>query len=203
MYAPQMINNLIGERAMAYEAKRLGFEATEADTAEAVRHSLPPQLFKDGKLVSKDLYAQVLARTGHDHRAVRGRSGPAGAHQPVARLRSRPAWWFLRSKSSRSTAKRNEKAKIDYVMMPTAKYTAEAQASDAELKAYFDKHRADYQVPEKKSLAVLVIDPATIQNEIQPTDAELQALYRVIGRQVPGAGAREGPPHSSQVRCHQ
>lgn len=35
MYAPQMINNLIGQRAMAYEAKRLGFQATEADTAES------------------------------------------------------------------------------------------------------------------------------------------------------------------------
>src|SRR5579859_7583391 len=64
MYAPQMINNLIGERAMAYEAKRLGFQASETDTAEAVRHSLPPQLFKDGKLVSKDLYAQVLGEQG-------------------------------------------------------------------------------------------------------------------------------------------
>src|SRR5690242_15689027 len=45
MYAPQMINNLIGERAMAYEAKRLGFQATEADTAESVRKALPPQIF--------------------------------------------------------------------------------------------------------------------------------------------------------------
>jgi peptidyl-prolyl cis-trans isomerase D len=49
-----------------------------------------------------------------------------------------------------------------------------------ELKEYFDKHRADYQLPEKKSLAVLLLDPATIQNDIQPTDAELHNMYRVM-----------------------
>jgi len=73
--------------------------------------------------------------------------------------------------------KRNEKTKLDYVLMPIAKYTAEAQATDAEMRAYFDKHRADYSVPEKKNLQVLVIDPSALQNEIQATDADLQKLY--------------------------
>jgi len=76
--------------------------------------------------------------------------------------------------------KRNEKVKLDYVLLPTAKYTAEAQASDAELKSYFEKHRAEYQLPEKKNLAILLIDPDKLQANIQPSDAELMALYKAM-----------------------
>src|ERR1051325_4303429 len=177
MYAPQLINNLIGERAMAYEAKRLGFHVSEADTAESIRHSLPPQLFKDGKLVSKDLYSQVLAEQGM---SIEQFESEAAQQVLISRLRDYIAAGLVISplEVEQEFKKRNEKAKIDYVMLPTSKYSGEAQASEADAKAYFDKHRAEYQIPEKKSLAVLVIDPANLQNEIHPSDAELQALYR-------------------------
>ncbi len=180
VYAPQMINNLIAERAMAYEAKRLGFVATEAETAEAVRHALPQQLFKDGKLVSKELYAQVLGEQGL---TIEQFESELAQQVIINRLRDLIAAGVVISplEVEQEFRKRNEKAKVDYVMIPSAKYTAEAQASDAELKAYFDKHRADYQLPEKKSLAVLVLDPASVQNEIQPTDAQLENLYRMSG----------------------
>jgi peptidyl-prolyl cis-trans isomerase D len=177
MYAPQMINNLIGERAMAYEAKRLGFEANEADTADSVRRALPPQLFKDGKLISADLYKQVLAEQGM---TIEQFESEAAQQVLINRLRDYIAAGVVVSplEVEQEYRKRNEKAKVDYVLIPTAKYAKEAEASDAELKAYFDKHRAEYQLPEKKSMAVLVVDPATLQNEIQPSDAELEALYR-------------------------
>ena len=177
MYAPQMINNLIGERAMAYEAKRLGFESSEADTADSIRRSLPPQLFKDGKLVSKDVYASFLAEQGM---SIDEFERDAAQQVLISRLRDYIAAGVVVSplEVEQEYHKRNDKVKVDYVLMPQAKYAAEAQASDAELKAYFDKHRADYQLPEKKSLAVLVIDPQTVQKEINPTDAELQAIYR-------------------------
>jgi len=177
MYAPQMINNLIGQRAMAYEAKRLGFQATEADTAESVRRSLPPQIFKDGKLISKELYAQVLGEQGI---TIEEFEAEAAQQVLVNRLRDYVSAGVVVSplEVEQEYRKRSEKAKVDYVLMPTAKYTAEAQVAEPELKAYFEKHRADYQIPEKKSLALLVIDPATIVNEIQVPDAELEALYR-------------------------
>src|SRR5262249_30884316 len=73
--------------------------------------------------------------------------------------------------------KRNEKVKVDYVLMPTAKYQKEAEASDADLKAYYDKHRAEYMIPEKRSLAVLVIDPSSVMAQIQPSDTDLKRLY--------------------------
>lgn len=178
VYAPQMINNLISDRALAYEAKRLGFTASEAETAEAVRHALPQQLFKDGKLISKELYSQVLSEQGL---TIEQFEAEIGDQVIVNRLRDLIAAGVVISprEVENEYRKRNEKAKVDYVMIPSSKFSAEGQATDAEVKAYFDGHRADYQVPEKKSLAVLVIDPANLQNQINPTDAQLQTLYRM------------------------
>lgn len=177
VYAPQLINNLITERAVAYEAKRLGFVASEAETAQAVRGVLPQQLFQDGKLINKDVYVSLLAQQGL---TVEQFESQAAEQVTTNRLRDIITAGVVISplEVEQEFRRRNEKAKIDYVLIPVAKYSAEATVSDAELKSYFDKHRADYQIPERKSLAVLVIDPAVVQNEIQPTDAELQKLYQ-------------------------
>jgi peptidyl-prolyl cis-trans isomerase D len=130
VYAPQMINNLIADRALAYEAKRLGFEASEADTADAILHSLPQQLFKDGKLISKDLYAQVLAEQGM---TIEQFETEMAQQVIISRLRDMIAAGVVISPLDveQEFRKRNEKAKVEYAMIPSAKYTAEAQAGDA------------------------------------------------------------------------
>src|ERR1700748_2603571 len=36
-YVPQLVDNMINERALEYEAQRLGFEATDAQIADAIK----------------------------------------------------------------------------------------------------------------------------------------------------------------------
>src|SRR5438105_11263668 len=49
-YVPQIIDQMINEKAMIYEANRLGFQVTEADTAKAIRETMP-HFFTEGKVV--------------------------------------------------------------------------------------------------------------------------------------------------------
>ena len=63
MYVPQMVQQLISDRAMAYEAQRLGLEVSDSDTATAVRQQLPPQLFKNGQ-IDTATYQALLAQSG-------------------------------------------------------------------------------------------------------------------------------------------
>src|SRR5690242_15414460 len=60
-YIPNMIDNVINEHALAYEAKKLGFEVTDAQVGDAVRTYIP-NLFQDGKFVGKEAYAAVLSQ---------------------------------------------------------------------------------------------------------------------------------------------
>src|SRR5947209_9618135 len=62
IYLPQLIDQMIAERALAYQAKRMGFEVTDQDTALAIR-SILSNLFPDGKF-NKQVYEQFLAQQG-------------------------------------------------------------------------------------------------------------------------------------------
>src|SRR5689334_6276164 len=60
-YVPQMVEQMITERALAYEAQRLGLTVSDQDLRESIQAILP-NLFPDGKFVGKDLYAAMLAQ---------------------------------------------------------------------------------------------------------------------------------------------
>src|SRR5579864_4470005 len=47
LYVPQIIDQMITERTMAYEAARLGLKVSEEDTFNTIR-LIVPQLFPDG-----------------------------------------------------------------------------------------------------------------------------------------------------------
>ncbi len=60
-YIPQMVEQMVTERAMAMEAERLGLQVTDAEVADAIRQMVP-SLFPDGKFVGKEAYAAMLAQ---------------------------------------------------------------------------------------------------------------------------------------------
>jgi len=64
VYAPRIIDGLINERALAYEARRQGFKISDEDINVAVQNQLPPGYFADGKLVKKAELEAGLAAQG-------------------------------------------------------------------------------------------------------------------------------------------
>ena len=60
-YIPQMMDQMVTERAMVMEAERLGLQVSDAEVAESIRQ-LVPSLFPDGKFVGKEAYAAMLAQ---------------------------------------------------------------------------------------------------------------------------------------------
>ena len=55
-------------------------------------------------------------------------------------------------------ARKYERAKIKYIAFTPAKFRDQAKVTPEEIKAFFDRHRMQYQIPEKRSFEVLVID---------------------------------------------
>src|SRR5271169_678640 len=60
-YIPQMVDQMVTDRAMVMEAERLGFQVTDAEVAESIRQMVP-SLFPDGKFAGKEAYAGMLAQ---------------------------------------------------------------------------------------------------------------------------------------------
>jgi peptidyl-prolyl cis-trans isomerase D len=60
-YIPQIVDQMVNEQALAYEATSLGFQVSDADLRSAIQ-TIIPDLFPDGHFVGTDAYAGFLAR---------------------------------------------------------------------------------------------------------------------------------------------
>lgn len=174
-YIPQMVDQMVSERALAYQAERLGLTVSDADLRDAIQQILP-NLFPDGKFVGKDIYAQVLAQQD------------LTIPQFEADLRRQVLISKLRDIATEGTVvtpfeienaykQKEEKLKIEYVKIPADKYKAEAQPTQAEIQDYFKVNHAQYNQPESKNLTILIADQAKIGEGLNPTDAELMKMY--------------------------
>ena len=174
-YIPQMIDQMVTERAMAMEAGRLGFQASDADVAEAIRQMVP-SLFPDGKFVGKDAYAAMLAQ---QNMTIDQFESDLKRQVTITRLRDIALEGTIVTPAEIEAAfrKKNEKIKVEFVRLTADKYKAESQPTSQELQDFYKANTSRYTAPEKRNLTVLVADQTKIEATVNPADADLQRLY--------------------------
>lgn len=176
LYIAQIIQQAVTAEAMLYEAKRQGLRVTDEDINVAVQNQLPPGFFADGKLVKQAELEAALAQQGMTIADVRN---DIARQLLVTRLRDIALEGTIVSPQEveKEYRLRNEKAKIDYVVISAAKVQSSVKIDDAAMKSYYDKNKSQFQTPAKKSVAYIVFDPAQLENTIPVNDAELQRAY--------------------------
>jgi peptidyl-prolyl cis-trans isomerase D len=175
IYVPQIVNQMINERIMAYEANRLGLKVTPEDTDTAIVDTLPPQLVKDGKVDSATLSA-MLQQEGMTLASLKDSTSRTLL---VNRLEQIVVNGVVVSprEIENEYKKRNEKIKVQFAVLTAARFQKESEPSEAELKTYYDSHKSDFKTPEKRSYAVIMLDPVAIGAQSVPTEAQLQSEY--------------------------
>jgi peptidyl-prolyl cis-trans isomerase D len=174
-YVPQLIDSVINEHALAYQAQKMGFEVTDAQIGDAIRTYIP-NLFQDGKFVGKDAYAAVLAQ---QNLSIGEFETEMRRQLLITRLRDVAVQGVVVTPQEIEAEfkKRNDKIKIEYVKLTADKYKAESQPTQEEIQRYYEQNRAQYTQPEKRNLAILIADQAKIEQTVNPTDADLQKMY--------------------------
>lgn len=176
-YIPRMVDQMVNDRALEYEAQRLGFQITDQEVATTVRQLLPPELFPDGKFMGKEAYAMVLAQR---NMTIQDFEADVRRQILISRLRDIAIeGTVVTDLEIQQTYKtRNEKIKLQYVKLVSDKYKKEVEPTLDEMKAYFTPNATQYMVPGKRSLAILVLDQAKVEQSLNPTDADLQLMYK-------------------------
>ena len=172
-YVPQFINSMVTDRALAYEAQRLGFKISDAELAAAIRATLP-QLFKGN--FSKEEYAATLAQQNF---TIEQFEADMSRQLLVTKMRdvALEGTIVTPQEIEMEYKKRHDKVKIEYVKISTDKLTSEIEIAPEELRVAYNGTKSLYQVPEKRNLGILLIDQAKLEQSIQPTDADLQHIY--------------------------
>jgi peptidyl-prolyl cis-trans isomerase D len=70
-----------------------------------------------------------------------------------------------------------QQRELSWFTVSAAKYTAQATADDAALKAYYEAHKAEYMTPETVNLRYLEISTAQLESKVSVNDAQLKAYY--------------------------
>lgn len=174
-FVPQLVDEMILDRAMAYQAARQGFQVTDADLAEAIR-GMVPSLFPDGKFVGKEMYAAMLAQ---QNMSIDEFERNLKRQLLVTRMRNIALEGTIVSQVEIETTykKNNEKLKIEYVKLAPEKFRAEVQPNEEDLRNFYKANLGAFQIPEKRGLAVLVADQAKLEQTVSIPDADLQRLY--------------------------
>ena len=174
-YVPQMIEQMITEKALIYEANRLGFQVTEADTAKAIREQMPA-MFPNGVFVGKEAYAAALAQ---QDMTIPEFEEYMSNQIMLNRLRSvvLESTVVSRADIEREFRRKNEKATIQYVKVDPAKIQAEVKVTPEEMRDYYEKSKSSFTVAEKRGMKLVVLDPARITESVSVSDPQLRRAY--------------------------
>lgn len=173
--APQFINQMISERVLLYEAGKLGIEVTPAELARAIQATLP-QLFQGGQFVGKEAYAAFLAQ---NNMSIPEFENGLRDQLIMAKLQNLIAAGVVVTPAEieKEYKARNEKVKLEYLVLPASKYKAEVTVTPAEIQQRFQANRSQYTIPEKRNIDLLVVSESKVAQQITVPEAELRKAY--------------------------
>lgn len=177
LYTQQVLDNLIFQKSLVLEADRLGLRVTDEEHADMLR-KLVPTAFQGDTFIGMDRYsAEVQARfqmgVPEFENAIKDELLQQKFQQLVTDgITASDA--EVRAEFQRQ----NEKVKLDYVLIKPDDLQAKIQPTDADLAAYFEKNKAAYVVPERRTVDYAILDLAQLRQRAQATEDEEKVYYQ-------------------------
>jgi peptidyl-prolyl cis-trans isomerase D len=177
LYARQILNQIIFQKEMEYEAKRLGIRVSDQERANRIRQFLPTA-YNGDTFVGMDRYAsEVQARFQLTVPAFEELIRQ-GLLQDKFRKLVTDGVSVGPSELQDEFKYRNEKVKLDYAFIKPEDLEAKITPDEAEIKAAYEKNKSRYQVPEKRLVRYGLIDLNQLRQTAQISDDELKAQYQ-------------------------
>jgi peptidyl-prolyl cis-trans isomerase D len=177
LYAQQILKQLIFQKEIEYEAKRLGIQVSDQERADRIRQFLPTA-YNGDTFVGMDRYAAE----------VQGRfqmSVPVFEEQIRQGLLLEKFRKLVTDGISVGPGElqdefkyRNEKVKLDYALIKPEDLAAKINPGESEIKAAYEKNKGKYLVPEKRVVRYALADVNQIRQNTQVSDDELKMQYQ-------------------------
>ena len=178
-FASRAAEQLIQRNAVVAEAHRLGLRATDEDVRDELQHGRYAEVFfPNGNFVGQAAYEERLQQSDL---TVPMFEQSVKDEILIEKLRNLVAGSALISDAEvrEKFGRENTKIKFDYTVLHKDDILKTIHPTDAELKAYYDQHKASYanSIPEKRKISYVLIDTAKLTNDLKVTPQELQSYY--------------------------
>jgi peptidyl-prolyl cis-trans isomerase D len=177
LYARQILHQLIFQKEMEYEAKRLGIRVSEQEQADRIRQFLPTA-YNGDTFVGRDRYAAEVQNRFQMRVAVFEELIRQGLLQDKFKKLVTDGVSVGPSELQDEFKYKNEKVKLDYAFIKPEDLEAKINPDEAEIKAAYDKNKSRYQVPEKRVVRYGLVDLSQLRQSAQVSDDELKAQYQ-------------------------
>ena len=172
----RIVQQMIEEEAAIVEARRL--RITASDEEVRARILAIPAFQENGRFIGDQRYLQVLQMQNPpmrpDEFEEQIRRGVL-----VEKLQAALTDWLTVSDAEIAAEfrRRNEKVKLAVVAFPADKFREGVTASDAEIAAYFNEHKAEYRIPDKRKIRYALVDVQAIRERTQVNALDVQRYY--------------------------
>jgi peptidyl-prolyl cis-trans isomerase D len=175
VYFPQYFDAMVHRKAARYQAERMGLTVTDDEVLTGLM-SADPQFFQNGQLVSKDQFIAFLAQQGLtlDEAIDDMKTDLLVRKLTNAMLESIVV---TPKEVENEFNHKYEKAKIEYIAFPAAKFVDEVKPTDQEIQQYFNANKNGYTIPQKLAFQVLVLQQDKVEAGITLTDQQLRSAY--------------------------
>jgi peptidyl-prolyl cis-trans isomerase D len=177
LYAQQILKQLLFEKEMEYEAKRLGITVSDQERADRIRQYLPTA-FNGNTFVGMDRYAAEVQSRFQLSVSVFEELIRQGLLEEKFKKLVTDGISVGPSELQDEFRYKNEKVKLDYALIKPEDLESKISPDEAEIKTYFDKNRAKYQVLEKRVVRFALVDVNQIRQSLQISDDQLKAQYQ-------------------------
>ena len=179
-FTQRAAEQLITRQALIAEAGRMGLRVTPDEVKDELQHGrYAATFFPGGNFIGQQQYEDMLRNVNLT---------PVKFEDDISKdILLTKLQALISSSASVSDneihdtfIKQNTKVKFDYAVLKEDDIKKGLHPSDAELKAYYESHKASYanSIPEKRKVKYAVVDANKIQASIQVTPDELSSYYR-------------------------
>jgi peptidyl-prolyl cis-trans isomerase D len=169
----ELLERFVRSTLMAQHTRELGYRVTDAQLRAAVRSEPAFQL--EGQY-SADVARMRLQQAGISEeafeedlrRALRAAEVQNGIHDSD---------FLTPAELQYIRALQSEQRKVQYAILPTAKFSSSSQPDDKSVQAYYDAHRAEFMNPEFARVQYAELRLPQVASAIQLSDADLREYY--------------------------
>ena len=175
LYTRQILDQMIFERAMEYEAQRLSIQVTPEEERERIQQIIP-SAFSGGTWLRDQYTNEVQMRTGMSVPEFEAALRQGMLLEKFRQLVT-DGITVSPAELQQEFKRRNEKITIQYALIKPTDLAASIHPSEEELSAYFKKNIGKYQILEKRSAQYALLDLAKLRAETHISDDAQRAYY--------------------------
>ena len=171
----QVLDSLVGDRLVELEAKRLGITVSDDAVARAI--ATAPEFQDNGRFIGTDEIRRRLDLQGMSEEqfadSLRRKLLRDGLENLVA-----SAATVSDAEVDRELVRRSEQVKLEYVLADAARFRAQSQPTDAEVRARFEAQKDAYRIAEKRVVSYVLLDREALRPKLVVADRDSELYYQ-------------------------